>query len=260
MRLFSFYAEARRKWNARFGPGHFTPNTSQVVCVKSSWKEGCSFCVWLFIRRSARVVSDDSLHILQMKSTQTFISCTDAVMRMHRQRLKNNSQFPNRRHPSRSVIPQRTSAIERSRIIHHWYQRAWRTTTRSWPRRLRSVKRSRGARVSRNSRPECRSLCCTVRSLTKLNATVPSQLPAGTARLTAKRYKVFPIRISNRSRKTKKSTSVSCSSSSGSREVTLHSALSVNALYLRIDASLKQCCATGVPRIFIRNCLFAHYS
>jgi hypothetical protein len=35
----------------------------------------------------------------------------------------------------------------------------------------------------------------TVRSLTHLHVTVTYQLPAGTARLTAKRYKTFPIRV-----------------------------------------------------------------
>jgi hypothetical protein len=43
----------------------------------------------------------------------------------------------------------------------------------------------------------------TMRSLTNFNATVTSRLPAGTAWLIAKRYKVFPIRVKYRSTTTK---------------------------------------------------------
>jgi hypothetical protein len=46
----------------------------------------------------------------------------------------------------------------------------------------------------------------TVRLLIKLKATVTFRLPAGTARLTARRYKVFPIRVKYCSIKTVKST------------------------------------------------------
>jgi hypothetical protein len=53
----------------------------------------------------------------------------------------------------------------------------------------------------------------TVRSLTMLNATVSSRLTAGTAWVTAKRYKVFPIRVKYRSMETIKSTHLFCSSS-----------------------------------------------
>jgi hypothetical protein len=48
--------------------------------------------------------------------------------------------------------------------------------------------------------------CYTVRSLIKLKATVTSQLLAGTAWLTTKCYKVFPIQDKNHSTKTIKST------------------------------------------------------
>jgi hypothetical protein len=48
--------------------------------------------------------------------------------------------------------------------------------------------------------------CGTVQSLTWLHATLTSRLPAGNAWLTAKRYKIFPIRDKYRSIKTIKST------------------------------------------------------
>jgi hypothetical protein len=60
-----------------------------------------------------------------------------------------------------------------------------------------------------------------VGSLVKLNATLTSRLPAGTPWLTAKRYKVFPIRVTYRSIKTIKSTYLHKTVLAGSREVTV---------------------------------------
>jgi hypothetical protein len=59
----------------------------------------------------------------------------------------------------------------------------------------------------------CNKTRSTVCLLIKLNATVTSRLPPRTARLTAKRYKVFPIRVKYRSIKTTESTHRNHSSS-----------------------------------------------
>jgi hypothetical protein len=59
----------------------------------------------------------------------------------------------------------------------------------------------------------CVTASTRVRSLIKFNATVTSRLPAGTAWLTFKRYKVYPIQVKYRSIKTIKSPYISYDSS-----------------------------------------------
>jgi hypothetical protein len=67
--------------------------------------------------------------------------------------------------------------------------------------------------------PETLKIQCVLRSLTKLKTTVTSRLPAGTAWLTARLYKVFPLRDKYRSTRTIPLTYLYYSSSC--REVTV---------------------------------------
>jgi hypothetical protein len=78
------------------------------------------FCVWLFMRRSAGVMSDEyTIH----KSTQTFILCMDSVMGMHGQQLRSvGVSFP-----TIATQAEWYSAVARDRIIYHKYQGVWHT-------------------------------------------------------------------------------------------------------------------------------------